>query len=77
MPLGALPFVTVSACMPSFRLADSLVLMATRFSGVSNIVELIDVGAMHTLQDALKSQIQKLLRQPHLTTLLPNRQEGM
>jgi len=60
--LGALPFVTVSASLPSFRPADSLVLMATRFSGVSNFVELIDVDAVHKLQDPLKSQIEELLR---------------
>lgn len=60
--LGALPFVTVSACLPSFRPADNLVLMATRFSGVSNFVELIDVEAVNTLQDPLKSQIQELFR---------------
>lgn len=59
--LGPLPFVTVSACLPSFRPPDNLVLMATRFSGVSNFVELIDVDAVNTLQDPLKSQIQDLL----------------
>lgn len=60
--LGALPFVTVSTCLPSFRPPDNLVLMATRFSGISNFVELIDIDAVHTLQDPLKSQIQELLR---------------
>ena len=60
--LGVLPFVTVSACLPSFRPADNLILKATRFSGVSDFVELIDIEAVHTLQDPLKPQIEKLLR---------------
>jgi len=60
--LGALPFVTLSACLPSFRPADNLILMATRFSGVSNFVELIDVEAVQTLQDPLKPRIEELLR---------------
>jgi hypothetical protein len=60
--LGALPFVTLSAWLPSFRPADNLILMATRFSGISNFVELIDVEAVHTLADPLKPQIEELLR---------------
>lgn len=60
--LGALPLVTLSAWLPSFRPADNLILMATRFSGVSNFVELIDVDAVHTLQDPLKPRIEELLR---------------
>jgi hypothetical protein len=60
--LGALPLVTLSACVPSFRPADNLILMATRFSGVSNFVELIDVEAVHTLEDPLKLRIEELLR---------------
>jgi hypothetical protein len=60
--LGALPLVTLSACLPSFRPADNLILMATRFSGVSNFVELIDVEAVHTLEDPLKLRIEELLR---------------
>jgi hypothetical protein len=36
--------------------------MATRFSGISNFVELIDVNAVHTLADPLKPQIEELLR---------------
>ena len=60
--LGTLPFVIISAYLPSFRPADNLLLMATRFSGVSNFVELIDVDAVHTLQDPLKSRIEELLR---------------
>ena len=59
--LGALPFVTLNACLPSFRPEDNLILMATRFSGVSNFVELIDVDAVHTLQDPLKAQILEFL----------------
>jgi hypothetical protein len=60
--LGALPFVTLSACLPSFRPADNLILMATRFAGVSNFVELIDVEAVHALQDPLMPRIEELLR---------------
>jgi hypothetical protein len=60
--LGALPFVSVSACLPSFRPVDNLILMATRFSGVSNFVELIDIDSVHALQDPLKPQIEELLR---------------
>lgn len=60
--LGALPFVTLSAWLPSFRPEDNLILMATRFSGISNFVELIDVEAVQTLADPLKPQIEELLR---------------
>jgi hypothetical protein len=60
--LGTLPFVTLDACLPSFRPADNLILMATRFSGVSNFVELIDVDVVNTLQDPLRSRIEELLR---------------
>ncbi len=59
--LGALPFVTVSACLPSFRPADNLILMATRFSGVMDFVELIDIDAVHSMQDPLKPRIEDLL----------------
>ena len=60
--LGALPFITLNACLPSFRPADNLILMATRFSGVSNFVELIDIDAVNTLQDPLRSRLEELLR---------------
>jgi hypothetical protein len=60
--LGALPLVTISACVPSFRPADNLILMATRFSGVSSFVELIDLDALAALQDPLKPRVQELLR---------------
>jgi hypothetical protein len=60
--LGALPFVTISACVPSFRPGENIILMATRFSGVPNFVELIDLDAVHPLQDPLKLRIEELLR---------------
>jgi hypothetical protein len=60
--LGALPLVTLSAGLPSFRPADSLILTATRFSGVSNFVELVDAKVMHALQDPLKARLEELLR---------------
>lgn len=60
--LGLIPFATVSACLPSFRPADSLILMATRFSGVPDFVEVIDTEAVYTFQDSLKGRIEELLR---------------
>ncbi len=59
--LGELPFVTVSACLPSFRPADDLILTATRFSGVPAFIELLNVDAVPTLQDPLKLQIERML----------------
>lgn len=60
--LGALPFVTISSLLPSFRPPDNLILIATRFSGVPTFIELIDVEAAHTLQDPLKLRIEEILR---------------
>jgi hypothetical protein len=59
--LGALPFVIISSCVPSFRPADHLILMATRFSGIPTFIELIDVEAVYTLQDPLKPRIEEML----------------
>jgi hypothetical protein len=59
--LGELPFVTVSACLPSFRPADDLILTATRFSGVPAFIELLNVDAVPTLQDPLKLHIERML----------------
>ncbi len=60
--LGIVPFVTVSAYIPSFRPADNLILKATRLSGVPDFVELIDAEAVQTLRDPLKERIEELLR---------------
>jgi hypothetical protein len=60
--LGELPFVTISACLPSFRPADELILTATRFSGIPAFIELINVDTVPTLQDPLKLYIERLLR---------------
>jgi hypothetical protein len=60
--LGELPLVTITSCLPSFRPADDLILTATRFSGVPAFIELIDLDALHTLQDPLKLRIEEMLR---------------
>jgi hypothetical protein len=60
--LGELPLVTLRSCIPSFRPADDLILTATRFSGVPAFIELIDVEALHTLQDPLKLRLEKMLQ---------------
>jgi hypothetical protein len=60
--LGPLPLVTVSACLPSFPPADNLILMATRFSGVLDFVELNDIDAVHAFRDPLKRRIEELFR---------------
>jgi hypothetical protein len=59
--LGELPFVTLNACIPSFRPADELILTATRFSGVPAFIELINVDTIPVLQDPLKLHIERML----------------
>lgn len=59
--LGVLPLVTLNCCLPSFRPDDSLILMATRFSGIPAFIELIDIDAMPMLADPLKLQIEGIL----------------
>jgi hypothetical protein len=60
--LGELALVTISSCLPSFRPSDSLILAATRLSGVPAFIELIDVDAVQTLHDPLKLRIEEMLR---------------
>jgi hypothetical protein len=60
--LGELPLVTIRSCLPSFRPADSLILAATRLSGVPGFIELIDVDTIHSLQDPFKLRIEGMLR---------------
>jgi hypothetical protein len=59
--LGDLPLVTVASKLPSFRPNDSILLAATRLSGVPAFVELIDFSAVATLEDRLKTQIEEKL----------------
>jgi hypothetical protein len=59
--LGGLPLVTISAGIPSFKPADDLILSATRFSGVAEFIELIDLGALDALQDPFQAGIRAVL----------------
>jgi hypothetical protein len=59
--LGDLPLVTVHSCLPSFRPSDSLILAATRLSGIPAFIELIDTEAVHTMPDPLKLRIEDVL----------------
>jgi len=59
--LGSLPLVSIVAPLPSFRPADDLILASTDFSGVPAFIELIDVDAIHALQDPLKVQIEAIM----------------
>jgi hypothetical protein len=60
--LGDLPLVVVSACVPSFRPSDELVLATTRLSGVPAFIELIDLDAIQRMQDPLKPRLEEMLR---------------
>jgi hypothetical protein len=59
---GDLPLLTITSCVSSFRPADELILMATRFSGVPAFIELVDVDSVPALEDPLKERIEQLLR---------------
>ena len=59
--LGGLPLVTIHAGIPSFKPDDSLILSATRFSGVPEFIELIDPAALDTLGDPFKTGIRGVL----------------
>jgi hypothetical protein len=56
-----LPLVTISSALPAYRPADDLILAATAFSGVPAFIELIDLDAIHQLEDPLKLRIEALL----------------
>lgn len=58
--LGDLPFVTISACLPSFRPSDDIILAAIRLSGVPAFIELIDISAVDFIEDPLKSRIKEM-----------------
>jgi hypothetical protein len=59
--LGELPLVIMHSCLTSFRPADSLILAATRLSGVPAFIELIDIDAVHHLPDPLRLRIEALI----------------
>jgi hypothetical protein len=58
---GKLPLVTITAQLPVFRPADDLILGAVSFSGVPAFIELIDLEAVRSLEDPLKTRIEALL----------------
>lgn len=60
--LKTLPLPTVHACLPSFRPADPLLLMATGLSGVPAFIELIDLDRLRTLDDPFKAKLESLAR---------------
>ncbi len=55
--LGGLPLVTIHAGIPSFKPDDALILSATRFSGVPEFIELIDLAALDALADPFAAAI--------------------
>jgi hypothetical protein len=59
--LGGLPLVTIHAGIPSFKPDDSLILSATRFSGVPEFIELIDPAALDSLGDPFQESIRSVL----------------
>jgi hypothetical protein len=60
--LNQLPLLTVSACVPSFRPPDELILAATGFSGVPAFIELIAVEGIHNLPDPMKERLAQVMR---------------
>jgi len=59
--LGKIPFATVSSGIASFRPPDELILSATRFSGVSAFIELVDLEAVRQMRDPLQQQLESIL----------------
>ncbi len=59
--LGTLSFVTIHAPLTSFRPADDVLLMATRFSGVPAFVELISPESIENFEDPMRVQLQQAL----------------
>jgi hypothetical protein len=59
--LGGLPLVTIHAGLPSFKPSDELILSATRFSGVPEFIELIDLAALDALADPFAATIRGVL----------------
>ena len=58
---GSLPFVTVQACLESFRPSDELLLMATAFSGIPAFIELIQADSLQGYVDPLTEQLRRIL----------------
>jgi hypothetical protein len=58
--LGALPLVRVTASVPTFRPADAVIQSAIRISGVPIFEELVDLQAVTSLEDPLRSKIAEL-----------------
>ena len=58
---GSLPFVTVQACLESFRPTDDLLLTATAFSGVPAFVELIRADSLQGYIDPVTEQLRQIL----------------
>lgn len=58
---GNLPFVTVHACLDSFRPSDELLLTATAFSGVPAFVELIQADSLQGYIDPVTEQLRQIL----------------
>jgi hypothetical protein len=59
--LGELPVVSISSCVPSFRPADDVVIQATKFSGVSAFIEVVDTEAVKSLDDPIRAKIEEIL----------------
>ena len=58
-----LPMTVLSIQLPSFRPADELLLTAVRISGVPAFIELIDINAVHNLEDPLRRRIEALAQE--------------
>ncbi len=57
---GKLPYVRLTSSVPTYRPDDSVILNATRFSGVSRFEELVDLEAVEGLSDPLRQKIADL-----------------
>ncbi len=60
--LKGLPIMTITSCLSSFRPADDMIQAATAFSGVPAFIELIDLAEAQAPKDALKEQLENLLK---------------
>lgn len=61
--LGNLPLPTIGIRVPSFHPPDDLLLTAIRLSGVPAFIELIDTGAVRSLEDPLRQKIEALMEE--------------
>lgn len=60
---GELPLVTISAPFPTVRPNDDLVVKAAGFAGGSSFAEVADIEGIRTLQDPVREEALRLLRQ--------------